>query len=69
MTTKTDYVITTRTINKGAVLQQRVFEDFRGGLCKEPIIGQEPVPIVHYIRPESSIKWPTSNYEATLRPL
>ena len=68
MTTKTDYVITTRTINKGAVLQQRVFEGFRGWLCKEPIIGQEP-GIVHYTRPESSIKWPTSNYEATLRPL
>ena len=39
-------------------LQRRFFEDFLG-CCKESIIGWEPVSIVHYTRPKSSIKQPT----------
>ena len=31
----------------GAELQWRFFEDFVGGICKESIIGWEPVSIVH----------------------
>ena len=44
-----------------------IFEDFVGGLCKESTIGQEPVSIIHYTRPGSSIKWPTPNKFATQR--
>ena len=38
------------------------FEDFGGGLCKESIISRDPVSIVLYTRPGSSIKWSTPNY-------
>ena len=44
-----------------------IFEDFVGGLCKESPIGQEPVSIIRYTRPGSSIKWPTPNKFATQR--
>ena len=43
----------------------KIFESFRGVFCKEFIIVREPVSIVHYTRPGSSIKWPTLNYLAT----
>ena len=35
-------------------------------LCNGPIIGQEPVSIIHYTRSGSSIKLPTPNWEAAL---
>jgi len=37
---------------------KKIFEDFGGTLCKEFIIGQEPVSIVHYTRPGTSINHP-----------
>ena len=42
-------------------LQPRFFKDFGGGLCYGSIIGQEPVSIVHFTRPECSMKRPIQN--------
>ena len=39
----------------------KIFEGFGEVLFKEFIIGREPVSIIHYARPGSSIKWPTPN--------
>ena len=53
----------------GAELKKRFFEDFGGGLCKESTIGPEPVSIIHYTRPGSSIKLPNPNLLAIQRHL
>ena len=45
----------------------KIFEGFGEALFKEFIMGWEPVSIVHYTRPGSSIKRPTPNYLATQR--
>ena len=43
----------------------KIFEDFGGALFKAFIIGWElglePVSIINYTRPGSSIKWPSPN--------
>ena len=44
-----------------AAVKESCNEDFGGALCKEFIIGREPVSIVHYTRPGSNIKQPTPN--------
>ena len=36
----------------------KIFEDFGGALCKEFIVGQEPVSIVHYTRHGTHINCP-----------
>ena len=41
-----------------AELQQSVFEDFGGVLCKEFIVGREPVSNIHYTRPGTCINHP-----------
>ena len=51
-----------RLLHLVSELKQRFYEDFGGGLSNESIIGLEPVSIVHYTRPGSSIKQPTPNY-------
>ena len=47
------------------VSEKNCNKDFRVGLIKECIIGWEPVSIVHYNRPRSSIKQAITNLEAT----
>ena len=42
-------------------LATKIFEDFGGMLCKEFIIGREPVSTVHFTWPGTCIKWPTPN--------
>ena len=39
----------------------KIFEGFGKTVSKEFIMGQEPVSIIHYIRPGSSIKQFTPN--------
>ena len=39
----------------------KIFEDFGGALNKAFFSSREPVSIIHYTRPGSSIKWPTPN--------
>ena len=36
----------------------RIFEDFGGALCKELIIGREPVSVVNFTMPGPSINLP-----------
>ena len=36
----------------------KIFEDFGGALCKEFIVGREPVSTIHYIRPGTCINHP-----------
>ena len=50
-----------------ALGSSRVATKIIGALNKAFIIGWEPVSIVHYTRPGSSIKRPTPNYLATQR--
>ena len=47
-------------------LQREFLKDFGGGLCKGFIEGHDPVSIVHYTRPGSSIKRPTLTLFAIL---
>ena len=52
--------------NQKSELQQILFEDFVGGLWNWSFIGREPVLIINYTMPGSSIKQPTLNWESTL---
>ena len=48
-----------------AVLQRRILKDFWRGFCKESMIGQEHLSVVHYTRPGSCIERPSLKWLAT----